>query len=232
MAYTIYKNKNNERIPSCTTIINKNLGWNKEALVAWTRKLALSGIDPRRVKEEAGEIGTLTHKMIEHHIYGAKLDVSKYSFDAIAEATNGLRSYKEWEQEFAVEYLESELKILSESLQWGGTADGIITIGREMVINNTSFPSGSILLLDFKTGKGLYPEHIIQVSAYKNGIEETTSYKLDGIIIVHIHKGDLIEGQKRIETIPIEQSKIELGWKVFKTIRTLHGLSNELSIET
>jgi len=230
MAYTIYKNEAGKRVPSCTTIIGKNLGWNKEALVAWTRKVALAGIDPRKVKEDAGEIGTLTHKMIEHHIYGAKLDVSKYSFDAVSEATNALRDYKDWEKDLNIEYLESELKIVSEDLQWGGTADAIIKIGNKLNAGGVYFPLNSQLLLDFKTGKGVYPEAIVQVAAYYHGVMEA-GYKIDGSIIVHILKGDLEPGQKRIVVIPISQSMLDVGWKVFKCLRGLHGLEKELSLE-
>ena len=229
MAHTVYKNKAGTRLPSCTTVIGKNLGWNKDALTAWTRKLCLKGIDTRKIKEAAGEIGTLTHKMIEHHIYSASIDVAKYSFEAIAEATNGLRSYKEWEHQYLVEYLESELAIISEKYQFGGTADGIIKIGQDLQAKDVIYPAGSTLLLDFKTSSGIYPDHIIQISAYKTGVEEVyPQYKLDGSIVVHIKKGDIEAGEERISVYPIPKEKLELGWKVFQHLRAVHGAQKEL----
>ena len=49
-----YKTQSGEIVRGVTTIIGENLGWNKNALIGWARKQALSGIDPTKIKEEAG----------------------------------------------------------------------------------------------------------------------------------------------------------------------------------
>ena len=36
-----YKNKSGKRLRSVTTIIGNQLGWNKQALIAWYTKLAM-----------------------------------------------------------------------------------------------------------------------------------------------------------------------------------------------
>ena len=54
MAHTIYKNKNDKRLKSVTTIINGCLGWNKQPLLMWTRKHCLNGEDSLKLLKEAG----------------------------------------------------------------------------------------------------------------------------------------------------------------------------------
>lgn len=217
MAHTIYKNKEGIRVPSCTTVID-TLGWNKNILLAWTRKLALSGIDPRKTKQDAGETGTLTHKMIEAHIFGATLDVSQYSYDAIVAATDSFQHYKRWEEENQIKYIESELMIVSEDHQWGGTIDALCTI------NNKQY------LIDFKTSKNVYVEHLIQVSAYTFGAEEC-GYKIDGVKIIHIVKDDInCLPEKRIVPIEIPGEIIRVGYDVFCNLRT--QLSYKAQLDT
>ena len=47
-AHTAYKLKDGSRAKGVTPILN-NLGWNKNILVAWARRTALSGEDPEAV---------------------------------------------------------------------------------------------------------------------------------------------------------------------------------------
>jgi len=54
-AHQIYKLKDGTVVKGVTTIL-ENLGWNKQVLIAWSRKTALAGIDPTKVKEEAADI--------------------------------------------------------------------------------------------------------------------------------------------------------------------------------
>ena len=67
--HTVYKTSDGERLPGVTTVINE-LGWNKNMLIAWSRREALAGNDPNKIKDEAAKPGTLTHSFIEGHIKG------------------------------------------------------------------------------------------------------------------------------------------------------------------
>ena len=36
-----YNNNEGKRVPSVTTIINQHLGWNKQVLIGWTKRMML-----------------------------------------------------------------------------------------------------------------------------------------------------------------------------------------------
>ena len=207
-----YKNSSNKIIPSVTTIIGTNLGWNTRILMAWQNRLWEQGKDPRKTSEEACTIGTVTHDLIEHWIMGQDNYEADEGVDdlTVIEASEGLREYIKWSEETQVDYLESEIRLISEEYQFGGTADSIAMI------------DGETVLIDFKTSKGVYTEHIIQLGAYRQIIEETTDYKIDRCMVIRIAKGELKDGEQRIQPHYIENSAVDLGWETFKIARDLH----------
>lgn len=223
MARSKYKDSAGFPVARCTSIIGDNLGWNKNILMAWARKVAMAGQDPNIVKNVAASIGTLTHDMIEAHIYGTQLSqkkLSSYDFDSLALACRGKDQYKLWEKSMGVEYLESEFSIqgIDTNLyyKFGGTADAIATI------------NGKTTLIDFKTSKGVYNDHIIQVAAYKHGIELVSDYKIDEVVLVHINKDCTIGDDEIVTPHPVSSDNIELGWEIFKTLCFLNNAKKEL----
>lgn len=170
-AHTRYKNKEGKVVPSVTTIIGGNLGWNKGALIGWTRKMALQGIDPSKERDEAADIGTLAHALIEEHItiISPHLDVVSvdkdlYSPANLKKAETAFQSYLMWEEQNNVDLTDSrvqtEVRLVSEWLQYGGMLDLIAPI------------DGVLSLIDFKSTNALYPEHRIQLAAYEWLCEE------------------------------------------------------------
>ncbi len=55
---------NGVRIPSVTTNIGQNLGWNKQALMNWANECGLNGKRHHDVAGEAAQAGTLCHHMM------------------------------------------------------------------------------------------------------------------------------------------------------------------------
>lgn len=205
-----------KRVPSVTTVIGGNLGWNKRILMAWQSKLFREGKDPDKVRDEACDIGTLVHDAIEKHIYGVdELQLDAENMKHIGDLRNGLRSYIEWEEQSGVTYLESELSMGSVDLMVAGTADGIATI------------DGKTYLIDFKTSKQMNGEMFIQLGAYRHMIEENTNYKIDGCIILHIKKGQLDDCEERVVAHEIDNSIIDMGFETFKELRELHKTNSE-----
>ena len=152
-AHTAYKLKDGTRVKGVTTILN-NLGWNKNVLVAWAKRTALAGEDPDAVLKEAGAIGTLAHYLCECDIKGEEADMSDYSAEQIEKAENAFLGYLEWKKMTKPKYEAIELKMVSEKHKVGGTADFVARI------------NGALVLGDFKTSKGIYPEMICQLAAY------------------------------------------------------------------
>ena len=57
--HTKYYLADGTQVPSVTTIIGGQLGWNKRMLMAWSKREAAAGRDPDKVRDKAADIGTL-----------------------------------------------------------------------------------------------------------------------------------------------------------------------------
>ena len=62
--------------PSVTTYINE-LGWNKQTLINWAKRLTFGGLDADKVLQDLAETGTLLHLMIEGSIKGFDVDTKE-----------------------------------------------------------------------------------------------------------------------------------------------------------
>jgi hypothetical protein len=159
-AHIRYVLSSGERVPGVTTITGE-LGWGKEALVAWANRLGLQGISSSKTKDHKAEIGTLAHAMVEDHLQGKKVDyLQEYSKETIGEAENSFLSFLENEKGHLVKPLLIEKPLVHEFLKYGGTID----IYGEC-------EDGTFELTDLKSGSGIYPEHKIQVVAYVKLLE-------------------------------------------------------------
>ena len=69
-----YVLQNGNRASSVTTIINAMLGWNKNTLIAWAKRMTAQGEDADAVMREAGRIGTLPHLLIQGFFQGFDVD--------------------------------------------------------------------------------------------------------------------------------------------------------------
>lgn len=165
-----YRLQDGSVVPGTTTVIGQNLGWGKEALMRWAWGQGKEDIDYRETVKDAATAGTLAHAM-------AEADIKKVEFvvPALAEpeqllkARSAFSAYLTWKEMTKLELLESEVPYVSEEHRFGGTLDGIARVG------------GKAALVDFKTSNGLYPDHILQTSAYLHLWE-------------HNHPGNTLEG--------------------------------------
>lgn len=208
-AHTKYE-LNGEKVPSVTSIISSQLGWNKNMLIAWARKEALNGNDPTKVLTEAGNIGSITHYLIECHIANQKPDTNQYTPENVSKAENGFIAFLDWEKQYKPKYLNSELKLVSEKYRYGGTIDLIADI------------EGKHSLIDFKTSKGIYTDHKIQVSAYVKMYSELKQ-AIDNIYILKLGKED---GSFEHHTISMDT--INSGWQVFLCLLELYKLQKAM----
>ena len=210
-AHTAYKLKDGSRAKGVTTILN-NLGWNKNILVAWARRTALAGEDPDAVLKEAGTIGTLAHYLCESHIKGEKPEMSDYSAEQIEKAENAFLGYLEWEKMTKPKYEAIELKMVSEKYRVGGTADFIARI------------NGTLVLGDFKTSKGIYPEMTAQLAAYrKMYLELQPKAKIESAMILKLDKNSGAFSHHFVG-----KSQLNWGWRVFECCMELDKLQKEI----
>jgi len=150
-AHTRYRNSNGEIVPGVTTILGV---LNKPALVIWANKLGLQGIDSSKYRDEMGAVGSLVHQMIVDYFNKVKTDTTDYSESQINLAENCLLSFWEWEKGHEIKVIMAEEQLVSDEFGFGGTIDCFCEL------------DGQPTLLDFKTGKALYPEMFYQLAAY------------------------------------------------------------------
>jgi hypothetical protein len=200
MAHTKYYAKDGEQVPSVTTVIGGNLGWNKNMLIAWTKKKALKeGIDSDTIVKESSEIGTLTHYLCENKIKNTVPDITPYSKEHLTRAKNGYLGFCDWEKFWKpTKYTHCELSLVSEKYRFAGTID--ILAERD----------GGIHLLDLKTSNHIHPEMVIQLAAYKRLYEEVYNVPILSQSIIKLCKDE-----PRYDFYPVNDAQDLAGWEVF-----------------
>lgn len=105
---------------------------------------------PWRQRDKAANLGTMVHQVIDSLSHGTPLFVED-------DVVPYLASFNDWLDHFKPEILVSEGTIFNRQYDYAGTLDIIARI------------DGLNWLIDIKSGKGVYPEHALQIAAYAQG---------------------------------------------------------------
>lgn len=193
--HTVYKNKAGDKVPSVTTVLGLLA---KPALIHWAWTCGKDGLDYRKVKDAAAGIGILTHYLIMCELKEIKPDLSEYSPTTIDKAETGFLNWLEWHKGKNIETIQSEIPLIS--IQgFGGTIDWVARQDKDL------------WLIDFKTSKQLYDEHIFQVAAYKMLWEE--NYANQPLSQIHILRIDKESGG--FEDRLINEHQLTIGGQIF-----------------
>ncbi len=216
MAHAIYRNDSGKRLPSVTTIIGrfKESG----ALMQWAYKEGVrqgeSGMVTRLydARDEAAAAGTLAHKMVECRIKGEPQPrMDDDNKDVFGKALQAFKAYRSWESMTKLELVESEVQLVSEQYQFGGTLDAIGRIDDELC------------LVDVKTSNSVYPDYLIQLAAYKQMWEENYPRRpLTGGF--HLCRFAKEHGDFAHHYFP----DLSDAWEMFKLYRQAYDLDKEL----
>jgi hypothetical protein len=183
-AYTI----DGTDFPSVTTVLDC-LG-KGDALMHWAVNLATTYIRQNRglglsldelldnaaknwmtAKNEAADIGSEIHDLIEKYIQHGRDAVGKYR----PEVEHGFLAFLEWERAHGVKWIKSEFQIVSHVHGYAGTLDAIcIYEDRPYVI-------------DFKSSRGFYDTFGMQIAAYRKAAEEM-GHAIQGTGILRLDK--------------------------------------------
>jgi len=190
------------KVPSVTKILGRYK--NATGLLIWSNKLGLEGKSYHAELNKAGDIGTALHELAELHIKGEYYELP--DDPVVQECFN---KFKDWwsEQEYEVTFTEKSF--CCRKYKYGGTAD--------LLVNGDT-------LVDFKTSKAVYDDHLVQMSAYKFMIEEQ-----DGI---EINKAILARFGKETDDFEIREfskSDLNKGFKYFKVLREAFDLDKQVS---
>ena len=146
-------------VPGVTTVLNVlDKG---EGLTYWAWDLGLQGLDYREVRDAAGRVGTLTHRLIANHLKGAPGPGSGgYSPAEVTKSEKCMVKYLKWEKENPLTPVMIETPLVSEEYRYGGTPDLLAEL------------NGEFVLIDFKTGGAVYESMFAQLAAYRQLLTE------------------------------------------------------------
>ena len=219
---------NGEVKTGCTSIIDPRFG--KAGLMGWAKKLPIEALkwqmrdDGKPIDEieayisklktkvdelsiKDANIGTMMHTLCEDYITGKK---------PVAPTTEPLKTmfpkFTQWWDNMKIEVIETEKTYYSEELDACGTVDLICKM------------NGKIGLIDFKTSKSIdYSNYVIQLSAYRKMIMDSTDYKIEFLGLVNIPKD---------AGLPINFRKIKVKndyLQAFKLCKQLLDFENDYS---
>ena len=208
-----YKNNDGTRVPGTTTVIGASLGWNKNQLMWWAWSQGKEGKNFRETSDKACDAGTLAHAMCEAEITGKLLkDIVTKPYDKNTEnlAKKAFDAYLRWQAMSRVEFIDSEISLVSEKYQYGGTIDAI---GQY---------EDKYYLVDFKTSNGTYADHLVQLAAYENLIVENEVVpSIDGYELLRFSK-------ENADFHHASYTDLNDAWLVFKNLRELYNLKKPL----
>ena len=203
-----YLNAAGKVVPSVTTIIGRF----KESggLIHWAWTEGCEGRDYRETRDAAASSGTLAHKMVECEIRGRKFDEGGLAGHLLEKANRALVMYREWAAQTQLVPVQTEVRLVSERHQFGGTLDAISCAGRRA-------------LLDWKTSGGIYVDYMIQLAAYRGLWDEAhPDEPIDGgCHLIRFSKEDADFGH-------YYWSDLSDAWEAFILMRRLYDLDRQL----
>lgn len=223
-----YRAADGKRIPSVTTVLKiKDPG----ALINWAYKTGREHgvLEGRGEQFPAGlydgsdvlAIGTAVHAMCEAWVKGgnpqtvltealdAKTVVDRDAFKR--QAGSAYSAFEFWCKGTQLEIIDCEVQVISEAHRYGGTLDFIGKL------------DGKLVLGDFKTSNGVYPEMLCQLAAYAKAYEETTEKTIDGGY--HLLRFSKENGDFGHHYYP---SLDDDAWPAFLHLRALYDLHEKL----
>lgn len=124
--------------------------------------------------EEALNVGSQVHHLIERHIKGENLEEG--SLDNM-QVSSAYSAFLEWESENIDKWICTEQTVYDNDMKVAGTMDA-----------GANMKSGGFYIIDFKTSKGFYEDYPIQIAAYRKMFEQTHGLIPDGMGILRLDK--------------------------------------------
>ena len=205
-------------MPGVTTVL-QGWGFGSQGLLGWQRKLFDRGLDPNKIRDEAGEIGTLCHQLIEDWWNETPSDISQNGMTQYQLAEAGFYNFAHWAREGGVRKLATEVKLVSEAYRFGGSIDRI-------ALQDNDQGQAERILVDYKTSKFILATHKIQVAAYKLAWEEChPDEPISRALVVKVGRA---RGQ--LAAYALNQTECETATAAFIHLRHLYDAEKVLSL--
>lgn len=122
----------------------------------------------RNVKDKAADMGTWVHQWIQDFIKGDNPEKPHNP-----ELYKSTAEFIDWYKTLHHTNPKTEVKLCSPTLMLAGTADLITEV------------EGELTIIDWKTGKGIYPEAVLQMGAYSLMYEEEFGKEVKRVGVVN-----------------------------------------------
>jgi len=190
-----------DRVTSALSIIAKPY------LYAWYGKHGSEKC--KEIVDASLDYGSFVHNLLERHIKGE--DITK---EIPIEKKRIFDDFFRISSLHRLTYVSSEMPVYNKKLLYCGTLDA-----------TAQAPSGQLWLVDFKTSKSIYPEYLLQLSAYWNAYEETTNQKIDKAMIIRLEKDNPDENPS--EACFLDRSESEELFPVFESVLNVYRWSRK-----
>ena len=163
--------------PSVTTILD---AYPKSAqFYEWLKKM---GEDADTVRDEAGERGSIVHKLTEDYDTGELITLMDADGKIRYKSSEWkmFERYVEFSKNVHPEILRTEFNLISKNIGTAGTLD------RTVLLDTKKYKGKYIL--DIKTSNAVHDQYWLQLAAYKELYEETfPDEKIDGVCVLWLN---------------------------------------------
>lgn len=180
------------------------------------------------VKTKAGTLGDAVHDFCEDFakakIAGEEIDLGVMD-ELPAGAVNGINAFLDWYNENDVEFVGAEDIIYSRKYDYVGLRDALAYVG------------GSLAIVDYKTGSGIYNEARYQLSGYWQATDEERGYvaKKNGKKAEIVEQGIILNFDKDTgemkDTLEVDIKEFEKDWEAFFGLSLAKRREKELQKE-
>lgn len=147
-----YRLRDGTAVPGVTTVLGSSLGWKSSGLMWWAYRLGKEGKSLQDERNKAADAGTLAHACAEAIVTSRPMpDIPEEHRAAVY---GSVKAFRSWRDESKIELSVSELPLVSEEHGFGGCLDAVGVM------------DGDAVLVDFKSSKDLYGDHVAQVAGY------------------------------------------------------------------
>lgn len=156
------------------------IGEDAGGLIHWAWDLGKQGKDYRKERDNAADIGTIAHFLIECFLTGQVADLDDYSTTDIEKAIVCYTKFVDWWDQQSLTKVATEIQLVNEFYRYGGTID-LIAINK----------AGEHILIDFKTSKKISEPYWRQAAGYAmlwNTNQATIDHHITNHAIVRIGK--------------------------------------------
>lgn len=203
------------RVPGTTTVLGRFKDSGALIRWAWKRGRDFPNEDLYATRDEAANIGTVAHGMVELRINGQDPEscenLATLDDEGKKRARNAFAAYERWAAMSNLEVLEQEMQLVSERYRYGGTPDAIGLVG------------GELCLVDWKTSNGVFSDYLLQLAAYKQLWEENHPDRplTGGFHLCRFSKdyGDFAHHY---------YAELDKAWLMFKHLRAAYEFDGEL----